>query len=248
MLKEWMKEKGEERVLGVVSPHAGYVYSGHVAGAVFSRIAIPKNVLVLNPNHHPNHHGWVEDFALAPSGVWETPLGDVEINERLNRLLLQMTAAEEDERAHYLEHSGELQLPFLKFRRDDVSVSLVCIACTNLEKLLEFGRSVAEVVRRLGEDVLIVASNDMTHDEPAEVAKRKDYAAIERMEALDARGLWRVVEEQKISMCGVGPVTVMMEAASNLSAKQARLVKYATSGDVTGNFSQVVGYASLLVR
>jgi len=244
MLREWMKEKGEERALGVVSPHAGYAYSGHVAGAVFSRIAIPKNVLILNPNHH----GWGEDFALAPSGVWETPLGDVEINERLNRLLLEMTAAEEDERAHYMEHSGELQLPFLKFRRDDVSVSLVCIACNDIEKLLEFGKSVAEVVRRLGEDVLIVASSDMTHYEPAEVAKRKDYAAIERMEALDTRGLWNVVKEQQISMCGVGPVTAMMEAAKSLGAKQARLIKYATSGDVTGDFSQVVGYASLLVR
>ncbi len=244
MLKEWMKEKGDERALGVVSPHAGYVYSGHVAGAVFSRVAVPKNVLVLNPNHH----GWGEDFALAPAGVWETPLGDVEINERLNRLLLEGTAAEEDERAHYMEHSGELQLPFLKFRRDDVSVSLVCIACNDIEKLLEFGRSVAEAVRKLGEDVLIVASSDMTHYEPAEVAKRKDYAAIERMEALDPKGLWNVVKEQAISMCGVGPVAAMMEAAKNLGAKQARLVRYATSGDVTGDFSQVVGYASLLVR
>ena len=244
MLKEWMKEKGDERALGVVSPHAGYVYSGCVAGAVFSRVAVPKNVLVLNPNHH----GWGEDFALAPAGVWETPLGDVEINERLNRLLLEGTTAEEDERAHYMEHSGELQLPFLKFRRDDVSVSLVCIACNDIGKLLEFGRCVAEAVRKLGEDVLIVASSDMTHYEPAEVAKRKDNAAIERMEALDPQGLWNVVKEQAISMCGVGPVAAMMEAAKNLGAKQARLVKYATSGDVTGDFSQVVGYASLLVR
>lgn len=243
-MREWMGEVKAEPVIGVVSPHAGYTYSGHVAGAAFAKVAVPKNALILNPNHH----GWGDDFALAPEGVWETPLGDVPINTRLNRLLLERTQAEEDERAHYMEHSGELQLPFLKFRRDDVLVSVVCISASELETLLSFGRGVGEVVKAMGEDVLIVASSDMTHYEPAETAKRKDRMAIERIEALDGEGLWRTVKENSISMCGVGPVVVLIEAAKALGAKEARLIKYSTSGDVTGDFSQVVGYASLVVR
>jgi len=243
-MREWMSEVRDEPAVGLVSPHAGYTYSGHVAAAGYSLVSVPKSVLVLNPNHH----GWGDDFALAPEGVWETPLGDVTINGKLNSLLLDKTEAAEDERAHYMEHSGELQLPFLKFRRDDVSVSLVCIACNRLERLLEFGRGVAEVVKAMGEEVLIVASSDMTHYEPAETAKRKDRLAIERIEALDSEGLWQTVKENNISMCGVGPVVALLEAAKALGSREARLVKYATSGDVTGDFSQVVGYASLVVR
>ena len=244
MLRGGMEKVEDKPAIGVVSPHAGYMYSGHVAGAVFAHVAVPRNAVVLNPNHH----GWGDEFALAPEGVWETPLGDVGINAKLNRLLVEKAGAEEDERAHYMEHSGELQLPFLKFRRGDVSVSVVCVACDELEKLLRFGEGLAEAVKAMGEDVLIVASSDMTHYEPAEQAKRKDMAAIERIEALDGEGLWRTVKEQGISMCGVGPVVVLIEAAKRLGAKRAELIKYATSGDITGDFSQVVGYAGLVVR
>jgi AmmeMemoRadiSam system protein B len=231
-------------VKGIISPHAGYVYSGAIAGQGFARITIPATVLIIGPNHH----GSGAAAALYPDGEWLSPLGPVTINSRLNSLLLEHTPyLQSDSAAHRLEHSLEVQLPFLQYLRPDVSISALCLGHGDYAPLRDIGKGIASAIREYGEEVLIVASSDMTHYESAESARSKDGEALERVLALDGKGLLEVCLRKRITMCGVAPATVMIEAALQSGAKQAELVAYGTSGDVTGDNRQVVGYASVTV-
>lgn len=230
--------------IGVVAPHAGYIYSGEVAAEAYNTVKIPESVLILNPNHR----GIGASFALYPEGEWETPLGSVPVDSELNALLLRHCSVEEDERAHTYEHSGELQVPFLKYRRDDVRISVICISRDDIHMLRNLGDGIAESIKEMKNRTLIVASSDMTHYEPQKDAERKDRLAISKIEALDAVGLYETVYYERISMCGVAPVTAMLFAAKKLGAKNARLLRYRTSGDVTGDYDAVVGYAAMLVE
>ena len=231
-------------VKGIISPHAGYIYSGAIAGQLFGRVTIPGTVLIIGPNHH----GAGEAAALYPDGEWLTPLGGSIINSRLNALLLQHGRyLRIDSIAHKSEHSLEVQLPFLQYLRPDVTISAICIGHGDFAPLRDIGHGIAAAIREFGEDVLIVASSDMTHYESADSALRKDEMALERALALDGKGLLEVCRSQKITMCGVVPATVMIEAAIQLGASKAELVAYGSSGDVTGDNRQVVGYAALTV-
>ena len=233
-----------KRVKGVISPHAGYVYSGAIAGQLFSRIAIPDTVLIIGPNHH----GVGAAAALYPDGEWLTPLGKVAINSRLNSLLLQHTSyIQSDFVAHQSEHSVEVQLPFVQYLRPDVTISALCIGHGDYSPLRDIGHGIATAISEYGEDVLIVASSDMTHYESADSARQKDQQALEQVLALDGKGLLEICRRRGITMCGVVPATVMIEASLRLGASQAELVAYGTSGDVTGDNHQVVGYAAALV-
>jgi AmmeMemoRadiSam system protein B len=244
-LSQLIPEKTNLRqVIGIISPHAGYVYSGAIAGQVFSRIVIPQTVLIIGPNHH----GVGAAAALYPDGEWLTPLGAVPINSRLNELLLQQVPyLKSDSSAHQREHSLEVQLPFLRYLRPDVTISAICIGRGDYAPLRDIGHGIAAAIRAFGTDVLIVASSDMTHYESAEAARRKDEAALARVLALDGRGLLEVCRQRNITMCGVVPSTVMIEAALQLGATTAEQVAYGTSGDVTGDTAQVVGYAAVTV-
>ncbi len=231
-------------VKGIISPHAGYVYSGAIAGQLFSRIIIPDTVLIIGPNHHGNGAA----AALYPEGEWLTPLGATTINSRLNTLLLQHCPyLRNDSIAHQNEHSLEVQLPFLQFLRPDVTLSAICIGHGEYAPLRDIGLGIAAAIREFGKEVLIVASSDMTHYESADSARQKDEMALERALALDGKGLLEVCHRQHITMCGVVPATVMIEAALQLGATQAELIAYGTSGDVTGDNRQVVGYAAVTV-
>jgi hypothetical protein len=231
-------------VKGVISPHAGYLYSGSIAGQLFSRIAIPDTVLIIGPNHH----GTGAAAALYPDGEWLTPLGTVSINSRLNALLLQHGPyLRSDGIAHQHEHSLEVQLPFIRYLRPDVTISALCIGHGDYPPLREIGQGIAAAIREYGGEVLIVASSDMTHYESADSARRKDHQALERVLALDGKGLLEICHSRGITMCGVVPATVMIEAACGLGATKAELVAYGTSGDVTGENQQVVGYAAVTV-
>ncbi len=233
-----------KRVTGVISPHAGYVYSGAIAGQLFSRCIIPGTVLIIGPNHH----GAGAAAALYPDGEWLTPLGASPINSRLNSLLLQHTPyLQADTAAHRSEHSLEVQLPFLQYLRPDITFSALCIGRGEYAPLRDIGHGIAAAIREYGEDVLIVASSDMTHYEAAVAARLKDQLALDRAVALDGKGLLEVCRSRGITMCGVVPATVMIEAALKLGATQAALVAYGTSGDVTGDNRQVVGYAGVTV-
>lgn len=232
-------------VKGIISPHAGYVYSGAIAGQVFSKITIPDTVLIIGPNHH----GTGAAAALYPDGEWLTPLGATSINSRLNELLLRYTPyIQSDTVAHQLEHSLEVQLPFIQYLRPDVTISAICLGHGDYAPLHDIGAGIAAAIREYGGEVLIVASSDMTHYESADSARQKDQQALERVLALDGKGLLEVCHIQGITMCGVVPATVMLEAALKLGAHQAEVVAYGNSGDVTGDNHQVVGYAAVTVN
>lgn len=244
----WMRAVSADEgvdALGIVSPHAGYMYSGEVAASVYDAVKIPQTALILNPNHR----GMGAAFALYPDGEWETPLGSVPIDSEFNRLLLKnCDLVEEDERAHAYEHSGELQVPFLRFRREDVCISVICMSRDELDALRGLAEGIARSINEAKKGVLIVASSDMSHYEPLKAAERKDRLALSMIEALDAEGLYRVVYRERISMCGVAPVVTMLFAAKELGARTAKVLHYRTSGDVTGDYDAVVGYAAVVVE
>ena len=229
------------RARGLVAPHAGYVYSGAGAGAVYARVDVPKRVIVLGPNHT----GLGKAAALWPGGTWHLPSGDVPVDAALTAALAASPLVEADPEAHLLEHSLEVQLPFLARARPDVAIAALCLGPLSYEQCEELGNDVAAAAREAG--ALVVASSDMSHYVPAAVARRQDGRALDRVLALDARGLHRVVHEEAITMCGVVPATVMLAAARVLGARSAKVVRYATSGDVTGDDASVVGYAGAVV-
>jgi AmmeMemoRadiSam system protein B len=231
-------------VHGIISPHAGYVYSGAIAGQLYARIVIPATVLIIGPNHH----GSGAPAALHPDGEWLTPLGAVAVNARLNALLLQHGPYLQSDRiAHQQEHSLEVQLPFIQYLRPDVTISALCLGHGDYAALHEIGIGIAAALREYGEDVLIVASSDMTHYESVDSVRHKDQLALERVLAMDGAGLLEVCQSRSISMCGVTPAVVMLEAARESGASKAELVAYGTSGDVTGDNRDVVGYAGVMV-
>jgi len=244
-LKELTRESpGKLPAIAVVSPHAGYAYSGGVAGELYSAVHVPSRAIVFGPNHT----GVGEDAAIMSRGSWRMPWGDVPVDGELaDRLTAACSLLREDGAAHLGEHSLEVQLPFLYRFRPDIRIVPIALGHLSLEECRELGDSTAKAVSGDPEPPLLVASSDMSHYVPDEVARRKDRLAIDRMLALDAEGLYRTVRSERISMCGVIPATVALFAARLLGASSARLIKYATSGDVSRDFDQVVGYAGIAV-
>jgi len=238
------ESRGTKKVTGIIAPHAGYVYSGAIAGAVYGSIRIPATVLILGPNHH----GGGAAAALYPDGEWLTPLGPVTINSRLNSLLQQhVPQSRPDTVAHEFEHSLEVQVPFIQYLRPDATVSAICLGHGEFAAVRQIGEGIAAAILAYGEDVLIVASSDMTHYESAESARRKDELALAKVLDFDPQGLLQVCRSERITMCGVVPTAAMLVAAGLLGATQAELVAYGTSGDVTGDDRQVVAYAAVAV-
>jgi len=235
----------KEKARAVVSPHAGIIYSGPVAGAVYSSVVLPELFVILGPSHR----GQRSVFAIMEKGSWQTPLGEVPIDPTLAEGLLRRSSlVRVEDSAHEEEHSLEVQLPFIQFLRSGFSIVPLCVSpVADYAALEELGRCLAGAVRESGKDVLIVASTDMSHYVTRETARKKDTLAIERIVALDARGLYEVVQEEDISMCGFQPTTAAILAAKELGAGRADLIRYMTSGEASGDFDQVVGYAGLRV-
>jgi AmmeMemoRadiSam system protein B len=238
------------RALGCVVPHAGYMYSGHVAGAVYARLELPRRFIILCPNHT----GAGQPLAIMSRGYWLTPLGEAAIDEPLaEELKRQFSSLREDAVAHFREHALEVQLPFLQQMVREFTFVPIVVGTGRLEVLTELGSSLARVLKTPApadgpkHDVLIIASSDMNHYEGDERTRIKDRMAIDRVLALDPAGLWETVQREQISMCGYGPAVAMLTAARELGATKAELVKYATSGDVSGDRDAVVGYAGMIV-
>ncbi len=238
--------------LGILSPHAGFVYSGAVAGAVYSRIIIPDTIVLIGPNHT----GLGAQVSLMREGDWITPLGAVSIHRGLADALLGASRRiSDDALAHQREHSLEVQLPFLQILKKEFSIVPIQMMDTRFETCVDVGNAIARAITDCGErdagfktgGTLIVASSDMSHYVSAETAKNKDTAAIERLLALDGEGLFSVVRDEEISMCGYGPAVAMVTACNALGAKTAELVKYTNSGEASGDLKQVVGYAGVVV-
>jgi hypothetical protein len=231
-------------VVGAVAPHAGYLYSGGVAAAVYARIEPPATLVILGPNHT----GEGAEAALMTEGSWATPLGEVGIDRALARAILKASRTlEEDALAHRDEHSIEVQLPFIQVLMPQAQFVPICLMSLDLAACRDVGRAVAQAARETGRPVVVVASTDMSHYLPRDVAGRKDRQAIAAMEALDAEGLFAVVRRERITMCGVHATVAALVAAKALGAARGHLVQYATSGEISGDYQQVVGYAGLLL-
>ena len=244
-VKSYVAAGGEKiAALGCVVPHAGYMYSGHVAGAVYARLKLPRRYVILCPNHT----GMGEPLAIMSAGVWRTPLGEVKIDQALAAELMRSYRwLAEDAGAHRSEHALEVQLPFLQALQPEFTFVPIALGTANYEVLASLGEAMATVLEGQKEKTLIIASSDMNHYESDAITRIKDGKAIEKLLAMDARGLYEVVVGEDISMCGFGPAVSMLSAARRLGAKSAELVKYATSGDVSGDRSAVVGYAGIVV-
>jgi AmmeMemoRadiSam system protein B len=233
------------RAVGCVVPHAGYVYSGHVAGAVYSHLELPKRFVILCPNHT----GMGTPLSIMSEGAWQTPLGNVTVDTPLAEGLKRSFALlSEDADAHRAEHAIEVQLPFLQARLPEFSFVPIAVGTGRLDVLVELGETIAEGISSAGGPTLIIASSDMNHYESDGRTRQKDRRAIERILALDPAGLHSIVHQEDISMCGYGPAVAMLTAAKQLGATSAELIRYATSGDVSGDRERVVGYAGIAVR
>ena len=231
------------RAKACLVPHAGYVYSGHVAGAVFTRIVIPKKIVILGVRHYP--HG--EKAAILSNGSWRTPLGDVPIDEPLaNALCAACPLLREDGVAHSAEHSLEVQIPFLQVLRPDFSFVPLALGTVRFEDLVSIGEAIGRVLANSREEILLLTTSDLNHYEDDATTRIKDRKAIDKILALDARGLYDTCRNESISMCGLGPTVAMLTALRELGTTQPELVRYATSGDVSGDCSAVVGYAGML--
>lgn len=232
------------KAIGCIAPHAGYIYSGQVAGAVFSSVQIPQICIILCPNHTGRGH----PLAVMDNGAWRTPLGKVEIDRPLARNLLEsFPALTSDSAAHQFEHAIEVELPFLQVLRPDVRFVPIAVGTGRLLLLEQLGESIAQVIRESETEVLMIASSDMNHYEDDATTRVKDHKAIDQILALDPSGLHQTVINESISMCGFGPAVAMLTAAKRLGATRAELVEYATSGDVSGDRDSVVGYAGIVI-
>lgn len=233
------------RAVGAVVPHAGYIYSGKVAGAVYSRLAFPEVFVILGPNHT----GLGAGVAIMTYGAWETPLGHIPIDTELAREIQRNSQSiEEDHLGHQREHSIEVQLPLLQAFGIPFSFVPICLFSSEYAACQDVGLAIAEAVAGSDRATLVVASTDMSHYIDQALAKLKDQQAIDAILALDPERLHRVVKREGISMCGFHPTTAMLIAARELGATSAELVSYATSADVTKDYSSVVGYTGLILR
>ncbi|MBI4688278.1 MAG: AmmeMemoRadiSam system protein B [Nitrospirae bacterium] len=249
LLKEVQKyiEPSAQKVnaLGVLSPHAGLMYSGAVAGAVYSRAAMPHTIVLIGPNHT----GMGRTVSVMAEGRWEIPTGALRIDSLLARKIIEASdVIEEDDVAHLLEHSLEVQLPFILYFSRDVEIVPITMMTDSLSVCKAVGEAVAQAVKDAGYPVMIAASSDMTHYETDSSARAKDKKALGKILNLDPEGLYKTVRREGISMCGVIPAATMLYAVKKLEAKGAELVKYMTSGDVSGDYDHVVGYAGIIIK
>ena len=239
--------KQPRKIYGIVSPHAGYVYSGAVAANGFYEVASVnfRDVIMVGPNHY-GIGSWV---AAMKDGTWETPLGDVQINsEMAEEIRRRSPALNFDDYAHSRDHCLEVQLPFLQRIKQDFKIVPVVLVSQNRDIALDLGNAISQTIKEMDtlESTLLLASSDFTHYEPNSEAHKKDGELIKTILSLDVNKFYTILERMNISACGYGAIATMMVAAKNLGAKRGELLKYATSGDVTGDVSAVVGYSSIV--
>lgn len=240
------KNAAREDVIACILPHAGYQYSGPVAAQTVCRINLKDKIILLGPNHT----GYGSEFSILTQGYWETPLGQVKIDSELAQNILKGSKfLKEDALAHLDEHSLEVELPFLQYFRDNFQIVPIAFMSADCKALKEIGAAIAEAIKKMGieDKTLVIASSDMTHYEPQAQAEKKDKEAINAILELNEDLLIEKVKQLDISMCGWAPVAAMLAAAKKLGAREAKLIKYQTSGDITGDKESVVGYAGITI-
>jgi AmmeMemoRadiSam system protein B len=239
------KTTRRSKVIGALVPHAGLMYSGAVAGTLYSSIQIPDTFVIIGPNHT----GVGPDLAVMSSGDWEIPFASFGIDEELAKSMLEnMPMLKEDAAAHAQEHSIEVQLPLITpHAHENLSIVPVVAGRLSLQECEAAGKGLAAAITSTGRNTVIIASSDMSHYVNDAEAREKDGLAIGRILDLDAEGLYNTVAREGISMCGVVPATIMLYTARELGATDAYLMKYATSGDINKDYASVVGYASIKI-
>jgi len=240
-------EMGKRSIVGLVCPHAGYMYSGPVAAHSYAELAmdgVPDVVVIIGPNHT----GLGSGVSIVDSGYWKTPLGNVEVNDEVAKKIVKNSEIiAVDELAHLQEHSIEVQLPFLQYMYGNrFSFVPICMMLQLRDVCVEVGNAIAKALE--SENAVVIASTDFTHYEPQGRAYEKDLKVLKTIEALDPDTMLRFVDSLPVSMCGPGPVASMLYAVKKLGARKATILKYATSGDVTGDKFSVVGYGSVKVE
>jgi len=239
------KDARKEKAIALVSPHAGLVYSGPVAGAVYSSIDFPETFVLIGPNHT----GLGTQISLMESGEWEIPTGVFPVDEKVSyKIAMNVSIVTKDTQAHMFEHSLEVQLPFIAYFSKKIKIVPIVMLSASVEECRLLGEGIAKAVKDVGYSVVIVASSDMSHYVTDDVARQKDKKAIDKILALDPEGLYEIVKKERISMCGYLPTTTALFAAKALGAQSARLVRYATSAEVSGDYDHVVGYAGIIMR
>lgn len=233
-------------IIGLICPHAGYMYSGPVAASAFYQLALdgkPDTVVLLGPNHS----GYGSALSIMRQGTWQTPLGDIEIDTAIaDSIIHESSLLDIDELAHRYEHSIEVQLPFLQFLYGNkFKIVPISFLMQDYESAIEVGRAIEEALDST--NTVVIASSDMTHYEPAKNAAVKDKAALKTIEDLDAKLFYETVETKNITACGYAPITALVTYANGVCAK-AEILNYHNSGDVTGDISSVVGYAAVSFR
>lgn len=245
-IKTYTSESLEkESVLGIISPHAGFIYSGKVAGSVYSSIKIPETVILIGPNHT----GEGPSASIMTKGCWKSPFGSIEIDEKLAQILVDdKPILKKDTQAHIKEHSLETQLPFLQFFRKNFKIIPICLKRIGFDQCAQIGQSIASSIKKYGQEVLIIASSDMSHFEPHDKTVKKDRLAIDQILDLNTKGLYSIVQEKQITMCGINPAICMLTACAQIGSKKANLIQYKTSGEINGDMKRVVGYAGITVK
>lgn len=241
----------KEKVIACICPHAGWMYSGKVAGTVYSKIDTPGVTQPIFILIGPNHTGLGESASIMTKGEWEMPLGKVKIAEELAGIILENSQVlEDDPDAHSQEHSLEVQVPFIQYFFPQAQIVPITFADYRLSTCQDISEAIVAAISKeqRAKSVVIVASTDMTHYEPQKVAEKKDKLAIEKILQLNPEGLLETVKKEDISMCGSGPTTAVLFAAKKMGVKDAQLILYQTSGDITGDYSAVVGYAGLIIK
>lgn len=232
-----------KKAIAAISPHAGYIYSGAVAAETLSSIQIPPTVVILGLNHH----GQGAPVALSRA-IWEMPMGKVNVNSEMADLLLgEGSPIVHDETAHRFEHSLEVQLPFLQALQAHLTIAPVVLSHVTYTMCEKIGSTLAKAIQAASGDILIIASSDMTHYESRKSASTKDALALSQIEQMNPKGLYDTVHSNRISMCGIIPVTVALIAAKALGATTAEVIRYTDSGEVSGDTDQVVGYAGVVI-
>jgi MEMO1 family protein len=232
-----------KKAYAVVSPHAGYMYSGMVAGETLAQVHIPETVIILGPNHH----GQGAPIALSAL-PWQMPNGLIPIDRPIAKALCELCPAiTVDETAHRFEHSLEVQVPFLQARQKNLSIVPLVISHISFPLCQEVGIALAQAIENSGKEILIVASSDMTHYEPRAAADKKDHYVLKKLSDMNPAILYRAVLDHNISMCGIMPVTIALIAAMALGATKTEVVRYTDSGAVSGDTDQVVGYAGVIL-
>lgn len=238
-----LKKNDRRRLISLISPHAGYIFSGPIAANGYYYAACdgkPTSIIILGPNHT----GYGSGISIVTDQIWRLPFGDIEVDSKLAKEIQGSSSYTDiDDQAHRFEHSVEVQLPFLQYIYGSFKFVPICMMMQDLTVCRDLGNAIAKVT--YDKNVLIIASTDLTHYEPQEKATKKDQLVIDAILNLDEKALQTVVELNSISMCGYGPATVAMIAAKKLGATKAKLLSYKTSGDIINNGRSVVGYASL---